>query len=240
MTSSDNAAGSHDDRVEVCDPGRGAAAGAALFLREFVRAPGRIGAMAPSSRRLAEAIVAPIPHSGHPVVVELGPGTGAFTGMIQERLAGRGRHLAIELNQRFAHLLAARHPAVEVITGDATGARALLSERGIPGADVVVSGLPWLAFPDTTKHAGLDAVASILNANGVFTTFGYGFTRPTPCARRFRRLLQQRFEEVIIGRTVVANLPPAFAYYIRRPRTRSRPNTCTADPEAGTSAGGAS
>jgi phosphatidylethanolamine/phosphatidyl-N-methylethanolamine N-methyltransferase len=221
MMRPDHATGSRHDPTQVKHCRTSAVTDPAIFLREFLRAPGRIGAVAPSSHSLAEAVIAPIPHGGHPVVVELGPGTGAFTKVIQSRLAGRGRHLAIEINQRLAHLLMARHPAVEVITGDATSAPALLAAHGIAAADVVVSGLPWLAFPHATKQAGLDAVASILNANGAFTTFGYGLTRPTPPARRFRQLLQQRFEEVVIGRTVIANLPPAFVYYARRPRTDS-------------------
>jgi len=188
------------------------------FLREFLRDPSRTGAVAPSSRRLATAITAPIPERGDPVVVELGPGTGAFTEMIQSRLTGRGRHLAIELNPTLAELLTARHPSVEVVTGDATATDRLLTARGVPAADVVISGLPWVAFPKDVQVATLDAVHSSLHPAGAFTTFGYVLTRQTPAARRFRQLLHERFEEVVTGRTVLANLPPAFVYHARRPR----------------------
>ena len=71
----------------------------ALFLGQFLRSPGTIGAVAPSSRRLAAAVCAPIPERGEPIVIELGPGTGAFTAEIQQRLGGRGHHLAVELNE---------------------------------------------------------------------------------------------------------------------------------------------
>jgi phospholipid N-methyltransferase len=30
-------------------------------------------------------------------------------------------------------------------------------------------------------------------------------------------MLTDRFEEVVVGRTVMRNLPPAFVYYARRP-----------------------
>ncbi|MER6175257.1 hypothetical protein ABT130_28725, partial [Streptosporangium sp. NPDC001681] len=86
----------------------------AAFLREFLRSPFTVGAVAPSGEPLADLITSPISRDGDPLVVELGPGTGAFTGAIQQRLAGRGHHLAIELNQRFADLLAARYPQVDV------------------------------------------------------------------------------------------------------------------------------
>ena len=51
----------------------------ALFVREFVRSPLRTASIVPSSSRLAEQMVAALPAEGDPVVVELGPGTGAFT-----------------------------------------------------------------------------------------------------------------------------------------------------------------
>ena len=192
---------------------------AGTFLREFLRAPTRIGAVAPSSRRLAEALTAPVPERGDPVVVELGPGTGSCTGVIQNRLAGRGRHLAIELSPTLANLIAGRHPAVEVITGNATECRSLMAERGATAADVVVSGLPWASFPHDLQHGALDAVCDVLAPGGAFTTFAYVFAAQTPPARRFRQLLRDRFEEVVMGRTVLANLPPAFVYYARRPRS---------------------
>jgi phospholipid N-methyltransferase len=189
-----------------------------LFLREFLRAPLRTGAMTPSSRRLAAAMVEPIPETGDPVVVELGPGTGAFTTAIQSRLHGRGRHLAVELNPLMADRLAARQPAVEIITGDGANLPELLAVRAVTGADVVVSGLPWAAFPARTQQTVLESVVSVLAVGGAFTTFGYGLTRWTAAARHFRRLLGERFEEVVIGRYVTGNLPPAFVYHARRPR----------------------
>ncbi|MFY1636660.1 class I SAM-dependent methyltransferase [Solwaraspora sp. WMMB335] len=188
------------------------------FLREFFRSPTRVGAVAPSSRRLAAAITAPIPERGEPVVVELGPGTGAFTKVIQDRLGGRGRHLAIELSPALAGLLASRHPGVEVLTGNAADCRSLVAERGVRAVDVVVSGLPWASFPQELQRGALGAVCEVLEPDGAFTTFAYVLAAQTPPARRFRQLLRDRFEEVVMGRTVLGNLPPAFVYHARRPR----------------------
>lgn len=69
------------------------------FLLEFVRDPLTVGAIAPSGAALARVATAAVPRTGSPVVVELGPGTGAFTGAIQRRLAGRGLHIAVEVNR---------------------------------------------------------------------------------------------------------------------------------------------
>ncbi|GIH95571.1 methyltransferase [Planobispora siamensis] len=189
-----------------------------LFLGQWMRSPGVTGAVAPSSRRLAEAVTAPVPHRGEPVIVELGPGTGAFTAEIQRRLGGRGHHLAVEINPKLAEFLAARHPRVDVTVADAATLPDLLKERGLPHADAIVSGLPWAAFSDRTQGELLDAVAAAMGPNTAFTTFAYSFAKRLPPARRFRRRLESVFEEVVLGRTVWGNIPPAFVYHSRRPR----------------------
>jgi phospholipid N-methyltransferase len=190
----------------------------ALFLGQFLRSPGTIGAVAPSSRRLAAAVCAPIPERGEPIVVELGPGTGAFTAEIQQRLGGRGHHLAVEVNEQLARLLAGRYPAVDVAHADAMRLGELLAERGLRSADVVISGLPWAAFPDVMQRELLGAVTEAMSPGAAFTTFSYIHAIPLSSARRFRALLAERFEEVVPGRTVWRNTPPAFVFHARRPR----------------------
>ncbi|MGX5183104.1 class I SAM-dependent methyltransferase [Streptomyces avermitilis] len=189
-----------------------------LFLRQWVRAPARMGAIAPSSRHLAEAVCAPVPERGEPVVVELGAGTGPFTAEIQRRLGGRGRHLAVEIDPLLAQRLRHRHPGAEVIQRDAVHLRHLLDERGIEKADVVVSGLPWALFPSATQHQLMDATAAVLAPAGAFTAFTYLHAVPLTPARRFRELMANRFEEVVPSRTIWRNTPPAFVLHARRPR----------------------
>ncbi|GAA1075861.1 class I SAM-dependent methyltransferase [Nocardiopsis composta] len=188
-------------------------------IREFCRAPVHTGALSPSSRGLAEAITVTVPATGDPVVVELGPGTGPFSGAIQRRLGGRGRHLAVEINPRFAEVVSARFPEVEVVRGDAAELVALLKERGVDGADAVVSGLPWAVFSPGAQRSILTAIAASLAPGAAFTTFTYEHARPMPAAIRFRRLLGTVFEEVVTGRTVWSNFPPAVVYHARRSRT---------------------
>ncbi|MFI7433390.1 class I SAM-dependent methyltransferase [Micromonospora haikouensis] len=195
----------------------------AEFLREFLRDPFTVAAVAPSGGPLADLVTAPVPDAGEPLVVELGP--GAFTAAIQRRLAGRGHHLAVEVNERFAGLLADRYPGVDVAVADARDLGAVLAQRGHRRADVIVSGLPWAAFAGGQQDELLHAVTDALAPDGAFTTFGYTLARWAPPARRLRRALGDRFEEVVTGRTVWANLPPAFVYFCRRPRVTARPRT---------------
>ena len=192
-------------------------ASAARFLWEFVKAPTTTAALGPSSRALAERMAAPIPLRGDPVVVELGPGTGAFTEVIQQRLAGRGRHLALELNAAWAADLGRRFAEVESVCADARAMPKLLADRGLR-ADVVVSGLPWAAHAPVDGVPLLRLIADSLGPDGVFTQFGYTATSWAPPARRQRADMRAEFEETVVSRTVWGNLPPAVAYLARRPR----------------------
>ncbi|GAA3241452.1 class I SAM-dependent methyltransferase [Dactylosporangium siamense] len=191
------------------------------FLLEFVRDPLTVGAITPSGAALARVATAAVPRTGSPVVVELGPGTGAFTEAIQRRLAGRGLHIAVEVNPRFAQHLGALHPGVDVVTADATDLAAVLARRGISQADVVVSGLPWAAFAEHRQRDVLRAVVAALPPHGVFTTFAYLHSRWLPPARRLLTSLRARFDEVVVSRTEWANVPPALVYYCRRPVTEA-------------------
>ncbi|MGI5212276.1 class I SAM-dependent methyltransferase [Plantactinospora sp. CA-290183] len=190
------------------------------FLSQLARDPRAVGAIAPSGIPLAEQVTAAIPRTGHPLVVELGPGTGAFTRVIQRRLAGQGRHLAVEINPAFADELARRHPGVEVLRADAGTLPDLLAARELPRAEVIVSGLPWAIFDQQRQREILDAVHGALADHGAFTTFAYQHARWTPPARQLHRMLRELFEEVIVGGTVWANLPPAIVYHCRRPIRR--------------------
>jgi phospholipid N-methyltransferase len=190
-----------------------------LFLREFLRAPTRTAAVAPSGAVLADQMALPIPERGDPVVVELGPGTGAFSRAIGQRLGGRGRHLAIELNPVLAHRLAARHPLVQVIRGEAGRLPEILAGCGVDRADVIVSGLPWFAYTAPGARPLVHTLASALTEQGVLTQFAYSWTRWAPPARRLLHGLRTGFEEVVTGRTVWPNVPPATVYFARRPRS---------------------
>ena len=189
------------------------------FLAAALRRPGQIGAVVPSSPTLAGLLAEVVPRSGTPVVVELGPGTGAVTTAIDVRLPPGARHLAVELDPRMAGFLRQAHPGLEVVEGDAAKLRTLLAERGVEHADAVVSGLPWALFDDTTQSSILGQVAAVIGDSGAFTTFAYRHGMALSAARRFRHALHTTFAEVTLTPTVWRNMPPAFGYVCRHPRT---------------------
>jgi phospholipid N-methyltransferase len=188
------------------------------FLAEFIRNPGQIGAIAPSSAALARRMLEDLPLDTARVVLEYGPGTGAFTGQLIQRLGPQTRLIAIELSEPCCAILRARHPGLCVRQGSVADVAQHLRAEGIDPAgpdglgavDLIVSGLPWAAFPTALQTSILDATLPVLRPGGKLVTFAYHVGRFTPAGRRFARLLPRYFERIEHSRSVWANLPPAF------------------------------
>ncbi|WP_083821845.1 class I SAM-dependent methyltransferase [Saccharopolyspora spinosa] len=180
--------------------------------------PNLVGAVAPSSPNLAREMAAVVPTAGSPVVVELGPGTGALSSGIAQRLPVGGRQVAIEVDSGMVEYLRAELPWLEVIQGDASRLGDLLADAGIDRVDAVVSGLPWSIFPAKLQQDILDQVGAVLAPGGAFTTFAYVHALGMAGARQFRRRLDLSFDEVLTSHTVWRNIPPARIYVCRRPR----------------------
>jgi len=192
----------------------------AVFAAQFVRAPVATASVWPSSTALARATADAALRTAppDPVVVELGAGSGAFTGLLAHRLAGRGRQLAVEINPVLAHRLADRFPRVEVVPADVAELGALLALRGISGAHAVVSGLGWSATRPGRRDSLLPVVARALADDGVFVQFAYCWTSWAAPARALREELGECFAEVETSPVVWRNLPPAVVYRAARPR----------------------
>ena len=186
------------------------------FAREFLRDPFHVASLVPSFAPLCRQAAAPLPETGDPVVLDLGAGTGQVTDVIQERLAGRGRHLAVELNPRMAAVLTERHPKVEVICDDARRVVERLLAEGVR-VDLAVSGLPWLVTSPRDRTI-FEPLARLVAPGGAVTQLAHAWIRFFPTARQVQRNLETHFEEVVVTRTVWANLPPAVVYVARRPR----------------------
>lgn len=177
-----------------------------------------IGAIVPSSPSLGAVMSAGINPHRPATVVELGPGTGAVSVVIQDKLAPGSRHIVVELDPELAHYLRTEYPALEVVEGDAAGLADMLATRNIHGVDAIVCSLPWTLFPGPMQHRILRAICASLGPDGCFTTFSYTHTVAMKGARRFRSLLGEYFSVVATSKTVWKNIPPARVFLCRNPR----------------------
>jgi phosphatidylethanolamine/phosphatidyl-N-methylethanolamine N-methyltransferase len=188
---------------------------AAGFFRQFLRSPKTVGAVLPSSRALADVMLAPIDFASARAIVEFGPGTGAFTREIARRLAADCRYLGIELNPHFVHELRRQFPRLSFVHGSVADLTAILADHRIDGVDAIVCGLPWATLPLSLQETVFGAMRAALKPAALFVAFGYLQGLVLPGARALRRRLRREFAEVRQTSPVWGNVPPAFAYICR-------------------------
>ena len=182
---------------------RQAKSSTALFLKELVLRPRQVGAIAPSSRFLAQAMAKWISPKSDGYVLELGPGTGAVTNALLAHGLPQNRLIAIEKSPLLAEHLRERFPQATIIHGDAMELESLLKAR-IPAAlplHVVISSLPLLNFPPECAEAIARGIQSVLASKGRLVQFSYQILRTNP------KLL--RAFHLVNSRVVWRNLPPA-------------------------------
>lgn len=188
------------------------------FALEFIRNWKTVGAILPSSMALAHRMVeaANVPHARR--VLELGPGTGAFTHAIKDCLPHTANYLGIEMNPRFVETLQGQFPGFDFATA---AAQEFDFDSYLPAGeafDAIVSGLPWTAFPESLQRDILDHVMKRLVPGGCFATFAYWGFHKLPGGRHFRELLKQQPGSLRTTTVVWGNVPPAFVYVVQRDR----------------------
>lgn len=174
------------------------------FLREYLSAPGTIGAIAPSSKHLAASMAASIDFDKAHCIVEYGAGTGVFTQAVAARKRRDTTYIVIEQNERFYEILQKQFhgiPGVALIHGDAGNVCGFLREQGFRHADYIISGLPFTSLPRQVSHRILSQTQKAVGTEGVFTTFQYTLLR--------KAFLENYFNIQRIVR-VWRNLPPAY------------------------------
>lgn len=179
------------------------------FFGEFARNPLTTGALLPSSSTLANVVARNCEIAPGGLVVELGPGTGAFTNRILNRLNGDAQFMAVEINRTHADLLRRRFPKCEVIHDSAENMAKHLDGRK---AACIVSGLPWGNMFPRKQDQVLQAVLESLAPGGQFLGFAYVHAACFPSSFRFRTLLKRYFERTDSTPIVWRNLPPAIVF----------------------------
>jgi len=189
-----------------------------VFLRQWLRDPKSIAAIAPSGRELARRIAGAVGRSAKSVV-EIGAGTGAVTQALLDAGVPAGGLLVVERNAELAALLARRYPEVEVARGDAfdlanvvAGAQAVRAGR----VDAVVSGLGLVNVDRQRQRSLLEQAFRILRPAGRFVQFTY--SPVLPVARETLAELGLCSRRAAFS---FLNLPPASVYVLTRRRTRT-------------------
>lgn len=179
------------------------------FFQAWRANPQGVGAIVPSSARLARAMTRHISPATGPVI-ELGAGTGVFT----RALLDRGLHEAdlalVEMDPHFAHRLTQRFPDAEVHVLDASRLARHTLLGGEP-AGAAICGVPLLNLPLKARIGLVRGTFAHLRHGGALYFFTYGLHCPIP--RRVLDSLGVRAAKVDV---VLANVPPAHVWRLTR------------------------
>lgn len=176
------------------------------FLLRFIKSPGQIGSITPSSQFLTRQMLSPVDWKRAHAVAELGAGTGVFTSNIVEQMQGKGQVLIFEKDPNMHNLLARKFPDIPRYS-EASRLSQEVSALGLKGLDAVISGLPFANFPQEKRELIIEEIIHSLRPEGVFVMFQYSL--------QMKSLLSKRFSRMEIH-FVPWNIPPAFVYVCRK------------------------
>jgi phospholipid N-methyltransferase len=188
-----------------------------LLFSRFLRSPRTVGAVTASSRALAAAMVEGLDLGPGRRIVELGPGTGAFTGAIVERLRPGSEFLAVDIDPAFVRQVQRRWPEVQCVCASAERLEGIVADYQLFPIDHIVSGLPFVSLPTAMTRQILQNVAAVLRPGGTFTTFQYVHGYRLPPAVAFRKSLTERLGAPPSTRIVLRNFPPAAVLTWQKP-----------------------
>lgn len=180
------------------------------FLKQYFKAPRTIGAVAPSSKWLAEKMVGDIDFENANCIVEYGPGTGVFTEKLLEKKKPDTILFLLETNKEFCTQLRKKYESnhsVIIVYGSAEHVDSYLKKYGIKKVDYIVSGLPFTSLPKDVSEEILLKTRNLLGKDGMFITFQYTL---------LKKALFDRFFEKIEHERVYLNIPPAYVLKCQR------------------------
>jgi phosphatidylethanolamine/phosphatidyl-N-methylethanolamine N-methyltransferase len=176
------------------------------FLRALIARPKNIGAIAPSSPALAEAIAREIDPRMGPVL-EVGPGTGVITEAILAHGVQAEDLTLVEYDEDMAQHLTRRYRRACVIQGDAFDLDRALGANHGAHFGAIVSGVPLLNHSIARRQAFMQGLLKRLMPGAPLIQFSYGANAPVP-----------PLPGTTVARTamVFANIPPAKVWVYRK------------------------
>lgn len=164
-----------------------------LYLKNFINDK-NVASVAPTSSFGVERVCRRINFEQAGVIVEFGPGSGAFTRELLKRMRPDARLVAFEVNESFVRHLTAgtRDRRLSVLHCGAEESLQVLRAMGIERVDTIVSGVPFSFFEPERKIRIIDSAARLLQPYGQLLT--YQAFPPQPLQhKRLRQYLKPYF-----------------------------------------------
>ena len=187
------------------------------FFRRFLKNPLQVGAVAPSSQKLARAMIRDLSLNYGDTLLELGPGTGALTYQIRRILPDSNAYFGIECEPRFVKLLQETFPQMHFVRGRAEQANELFRSYNLSPVKVIISGIPFANhWNDDSRSHIIKTLDELMTPGCIFRTFQYVHAYTLPPAMRFRKEMNDHFGQLHRSKIVMQNIPPAFVLTWKR------------------------
>ena len=202
------------------------------FYSEFRQRYYTTGSIIPSSRFLAAAITKPLTkREGPRRVLEIGPGTGAFTQKIVKQLRPDDQFDIVEINPTFAAVIRdqfEQNPAYQRVADISKVHETPLQEFHYDAPyDIIISGLPTTNFDVPLVKEIFETFVELLAPGGELSYFEYMYLRQMRKyvdkksnrlrLREMDRVIQPFHDEMRFDRSWVwLNLSPAWVHHLRK------------------------
>ena len=180
------------------------------FLQAFLKNPGKVGAIAPSSPELAVKMIEGIEPDKDNIVIELGVGTGAITKFLQEKIPDENSYLGIELDKDLVKSLKINYPSLKIVSGNACETAAIHQRSGLGKAGFIICCLPFVSLPNEVGEKILLETDKFMQKGCTFRTFQYAHGYYFPSAIKLREFMRNRYGKSKRSPLIVKNMPPAY------------------------------
>lgn len=180
------------------------------FLQAFLKNPGTVGSITPSSPELARRMVAGIRPDENNVVLELGVGTGAITKFLQGKVPNEDSYLGIELDRDLVRTLTRNYPDMRIVRGNALQAAEIHKRSGLGKVGTIICCLPFVSMPNEVGENILLQIDKFMQKGCTFRTFQYAHGYYFPSAIKLREFMRDRYGKTKRSPLIVKNVPPAY------------------------------
>jgi phosphatidylethanolamine/phosphatidyl-N-methylethanolamine N-methyltransferase len=178
------------------------------FLKGVISTPKTVGAIMPTSARMANRMASIIDTGSGLPVLELGPGTGVITKAILDTGVKPENVVSVEYSSDFVRHLRGKYPGVNFINGDAFSLAETLQDYRGQKFDCVISGIPLLNFPMHQRVKLIEDLLKLVPVGRPIVQFSYGPV--SPIVARPDSYTIKHFD------FIMRNIPPAQIWHYKK------------------------
>ena len=178
------------------------------FIKGMISTPKTVGAIMPTSARMAARMASIIDTGSGLPVLELGPGTGVITRAILDKGVKPENIVSVEYSSDFVRHLRGKYPGVNFINGDAFSLAETLENYRGQKFDCVISGIPLLNFPMHQRVKLIEDLLKLVPVGRPIVQFSYGPVSPVVARPDSYTIKHFDF--------IMRNIPPAQIWHYKK------------------------